>query len=300
MGEIFRRSAPSRPMQFSGERMTSEVGGQIEAEHLHRYFLARELAKGLDVLDIASGEGYGSAYLAQVAASVTGVDVSSDAVDHASKEYGGSNLRFVLGDGQAIPCAAASFDFVTSFETIEHVVDHQSFLREVRRVLRPGGVALISTPESRIYSPPNSPANNYHLNEMTAEDFQSVLTRAFANVRFFRQTAILGTAILSDRSPSGAANWVFERRGDEAFEVSVGIPKGTYVVALASNSSLPPIGASVYIDRYEPYHQIAHERKAFADAEKAFHAEEGRLRNEVRQLTEELTALREAIKDETK
>src|SRR5213079_65208 len=78
MGEIFSRPAPAVPLPFTGERLTSELTGQTEIEHLHRYLLAREFCRGKRVLDVASGEGYGAALLAQVAAAVTGVDIAQD------------------------------------------------------------------------------------------------------------------------------------------------------------------------------------------------------------------------------
>jgi GNAT superfamily N-acetyltransferase len=83
MGELFERVRPVQPLECTGERFTTDATGQIEVEHLHRYFLARHLTRGLDVLDIASGEGYGSAFLAQIARSVIGVEIDRAAVEHA-------------------------------------------------------------------------------------------------------------------------------------------------------------------------------------------------------------------------
>ena len=70
-------------LDFTGERYLPEVGGNIELEHLHRYLLAKQAVVGKTVLDIASGEGYGSAMLAESARRVTGVDISQEAVSHA-------------------------------------------------------------------------------------------------------------------------------------------------------------------------------------------------------------------------
>ena len=70
MGELFRQNQPETPLTWTGERMVTDQTGAIEAEHYHRYFLARELCRGKDVLDVASGEGYGSAFLAQTAHTV--------------------------------------------------------------------------------------------------------------------------------------------------------------------------------------------------------------------------------------
>src|SRR5512135_1818798 len=93
MGEIFAAESPPVPLEFTGERMTSAARGQIEYEHLHRYCFARLLCRGKDVVDVASGEGYGTALLAQVARSVVGIDFAADAVRHAAGAYRRPNCR---------------------------------------------------------------------------------------------------------------------------------------------------------------------------------------------------------------
>lgn len=74
-------------MIFTGERYVPDVGGAIRAEHLHRYWLAVDLVRGRDVLDVACGEGYGSFLLSQAARSVTGADVSAEVIEHARNTY---------------------------------------------------------------------------------------------------------------------------------------------------------------------------------------------------------------------
>ncbi|MCW5579095.1 MAG: class I SAM-dependent methyltransferase, partial [Dokdonella sp.] len=78
----------SQPLPFTGERFTPECVREIWYEHWHRYAFARGLVAGKRVLDAACGEGYGSALLAAVAGSVTGVDVDADAIAHARARYG--------------------------------------------------------------------------------------------------------------------------------------------------------------------------------------------------------------------
>ena len=82
------------PLEFTGERFTPECVREIWYEHFHRYVFARERVGGLNVLDAACGEGYGSALLATVAASVTGVDVSPQAIEHARSRYSGNSLEY--------------------------------------------------------------------------------------------------------------------------------------------------------------------------------------------------------------
>src|ERR1700682_6369257 len=189
---------PETPLEWTGERLTTATEGQVEIEHLHRYFLARALCRGLDVLDVAAGEGYGTALLAQVARSVIGVEVSTEAVAHAAAAYRGPNLRFLEGDARSLPLDDASVDAVVSLETIEHVYEHDQFLAEVRRVLRPGGRFIASSPPRAVYSPSGSSANPYHVRELSRAEFSALLRHFFAHVRILGQRAMLGSAIVSE------------------------------------------------------------------------------------------------------
>src|SRR6516165_8010886 len=96
-GLVNMNSDDSAKMNFTGERYVPSVEGNIELEHRHRYLFARELCRGKDVLDLASGEGYGSAMLSTVAHGVVGVDIALDAVKHSQKTYVSNNLRFMVG-----------------------------------------------------------------------------------------------------------------------------------------------------------------------------------------------------------
>ena len=131
--------------EFTGERFLPEISGDIEIEHMHRYIYALSHADGKMVLDIASGEGYGSALLAGRAKSVIGVDVDESTIAQAKQKYQAPNLEFRSGTCSKIPLTDASVDLVVSFETIEHHDEHQQMLAELKRVLKPGGLAIISS-----------------------------------------------------------------------------------------------------------------------------------------------------------
>ena len=90
-------STPLTGLEASGERFLPEMQGTIALEHVHRYVMAKDLAVGKVVLDIACGEGYGSAILAEAAIHVYGVDIAPDAIAHAQKRYQRSNLTFLTG-----------------------------------------------------------------------------------------------------------------------------------------------------------------------------------------------------------
>jgi SAM-dependent methyltransferase len=249
MGEIFHREVPAVALTWTGERLTTETSGQVEIEHLHRYFFARSLCRGLDVLDVASGEGYGSALLAQVAKSVVGVEIAVETVGYAQAAYRMPNLTFLQGDARRIPCADDSFDAVVSFETLEHFYEHEAFLAEVRRVLRPGGMFIISSPERDVYSPAGGTPNPYHVRELTHSEFSALLRSNFQQVSMYAQRPLLGSALMVEEfgaQPSPLLT--FERRDQSLFEVSVGLPRPIYLVAVASDAAFVPNIGSLYVE----------------------------------------------------
>jgi len=258
LSEIFRRERPDRDLPFTGERLTTGEAGQIEIEHLHRYFLARDLVRGRDVLEIACGEGYGAALLAQVARSVLAMDVSPEAVQHARRSYRRPNLTFRLADARRIEMPAASVDVVTSFETLEHFAEHERFYAELRRVLRPGGILMISTPERRVYSPDGSIANPFHVRELTQEEFLDGLRQVFPFVGLLHQRPFLGSVMLPANTGPGSPPRLdpalcFERRGPDRFESNAGdpaggVPRALYLVAYASDRPVGLPAASLYIE----------------------------------------------------
>jgi len=248
MGEIFRRETAEHPEPFTGERLTTAIGGQIEIEHYHRYLFARALVPGLDVLDVASGEGYGSALLAQVARSVVGVEYSGPTVQGAVGNFVRANLRYLRADARALPLADACVDAVVSFGTIEHFGRQDDFLREVRRVLRPDGRLIVSAPDRDVYSPAGSAANPFHVHELSRLEFAALLRGTFRHVKVMQQRALIGSALLAEAG-STAPPLVFDRRGEAHFEACIGLPRAPYLIAVASDREPPPLPPSLYIDR---------------------------------------------------
>ena len=247
MGEIFTNERPDQPLPFSGERMTSARSGQIEYEHLHRYLFARELCRGKDVLDVASGEGYGTALISQTARNVVGVEIDGPSVKHASRAYARSNVSFLTGDARAIPLANASVDVVVSFETLEHFFEHAAFIAEVRRVLRPGGQLVISSPDRDVYSSLGGRVNPFHVHELSRAEFTTLLQTQFANTALYSQRPMIGSALVPDGGTRPHRSLTFEKRG-EHLETSAGLPRSFYAVAIASDAPIAEDVSSVYID----------------------------------------------------
>jgi 2-polyprenyl-3-methyl-5-hydroxy-6-metoxy-1,4-benzoquinol methylase len=184
-------------LAFTGERYTPECVREIRYEHLHRYAFARQLARGRRVLDAACGEGYGSALLADAAASVLGLDIADEAVAHARRRYGSrAGLRFEVADVTALDhLPAASVDLICSFETLEHVEAQERMLDGFARLLAPGGVLLVSTPDKRVYSDLAGFRNEYHVRELYRDEFAAMLAARFPACRLFGQKLLFQSVL---------------------------------------------------------------------------------------------------------
>ena len=184
-------------MECTGERYLPEFDRDWTLEHLHRYLLACELAAGKTVLDIACGDGYGSAMLARYAAQVTGVDIDTPTVERARGKYVADNLRFLQGSATDMPLEDDSVDLVVSFETIEHLTEQDRMLCEIRRVLRPEGFLLISSPDKYEYSDVPGYHNEFHLKELYCQEFEELLQKHFSRHALLGQRVVFGSLIAS-------------------------------------------------------------------------------------------------------
>ena len=245
--EIFRRPRSSRPAPFLGERLTSAIGGQVEIEHLHRYFWAREWCRGKDVLDVACGEAYGTAALAQVAHTIVGLDCDLATMSRNDRDFAAANLTFVCADAVRLPFADASFDVVVSFETIEHLVQQRVFIQEISRVLRPCGVLIASSPDRDFYSAPGVQANPFHVQELDRDEFVHLLRERFDHVVTALQRPMVGSVLMPDSASAAGVPTVFERRDIDLVRRSTGLPHAVYVICVASNAS-QSISPTLYID----------------------------------------------------
>ena len=231
-----------QPLAWTGERYLPEVHGNIEVEHLHRYLFARQFSLGKKVLDIASGEGYGSAMLAQNAVNVIGVDIAAQAVAHAAAKYQANNLEFKTGSCSAIPLEDHSVDIVVSFETIEHHNEHVAMMCEIKRVLMPGGLLIISSPDKFEYSDRPGTSNQHHVKELYLGEFENLLGNYFKHHAIAGQRVVYGSAIFNGDDVSKVRNYDLN---DTTLQASLGIPRALYLIAIASDGELPLIESGI-------------------------------------------------------
>ncbi len=229
-------------LEFTGERFVPELSGQIAYEHFHRYAFASEFAKNKRVLDIASGEGYGSALLAAAAREVVGVDISNQAVNHAREKYKGvGNLSFIQGECKKVPCPDGSFDVVVSFETLEHTRDQAEFLSEIKRVLVKDGILVISTPNKKIYSDDRNYDNPYHVLELDKDDFNVLLNSHFTRTSLWGQRVAFSSHLWPMDSSKTLPFRHYRRPGEGKYSSGNEPPfDPEYYIAVCSDSTAVP------------------------------------------------------------
>ena len=269
------RSQPPADLPWTGERLVASAKGDFVGEHLHRYALAMEFASQGDILDVACGEGYGSAFLAKVARSVIGVDCDAPTVAHAAAKYRAKNLRFAEGRAEKLPLHTHSVDLVVSFETLEHLEDHDAMMKEIKRVLRPGGQLLISTPDCKPYRKTSGQLNPFHLHELDRPGFTRLLEKYFKYVNVSYQRSVNGSWIAPiDAKPSSSAEYSGGIEQVTKIESGADAP---YLIAFASDLAVPALPSSLFNSREKVLLQTQalteerdRERKAFAELTKAF------------------------------
>ena len=176
--------------KYGGERLDLEdpKGKGVLVEHLARYRLVEGPPESI-VLDAGCAEGHGSRLLAERFAQVYGVDLCAEAVAAARKLSAEvANLSLDTGSATDLAYKDGFFDRIAAFEMFEHVSSWQELLAEFRRVLKPGGVLYISTPNVDVYSAGRRPSlNKYHLHEMDPPEFREALSTYFTVEGFLGQ-----------------------------------------------------------------------------------------------------------------
>jgi 2-polyprenyl-3-methyl-5-hydroxy-6-metoxy-1,4-benzoquinol methylase len=231
-------------MKATGERMIPKIEDGTYFEHLHRYAFADEFVNNKIVLDIASGEGYGSFLLAKNADFVYGVDISEEAITYAKKNYRKDNLEFRVGNTSKIPLDSNSVDIVVSFETIEHHDQHDEMMKEIKRVLKKDGKLIISSPNKKYYSDENNTTNHFHIKELHEDEFKMLLNNYFRSTKFLNQNLLISSVLV----PQNESQLFFEYSGNHNNHIKTNdLSQFWYSIAVASdNDDIPILPVSIF------------------------------------------------------
>jgi SAM-dependent methyltransferase len=173
------------PLELTGERTLPDVPAENYwyRRHLVVYRWIAERCEGLRVVDMACGEGYGSAVLSERALGVVGVDANPEAHEHARLKYARPDLSFAralveeFSDG-------APWDAIVFLQTVEHLERPAEVLERFASLLTPRGVAYISTPNRFTLAPPGAErsGNPWHVREYGPGEFEGLLAPHFGSV----------------------------------------------------------------------------------------------------------------------
>jgi SAM-dependent methyltransferase len=200
-----------------------------------RYLWAASYTAGREVLDAGCGVGYGARILLDHGAKrCVGVDLSEETVRAARERYGGNGeIEFEAVDLAELPFEDEAFDAAVCLEALEHVRDQAGVVGELRRVLRPDGLLIVSSPNRAEYPP----GNPHHAKELSQEEFLDLLSRGFRNVLPFRQHNWMASAILTDHDFSQLEP---ERPLDASLHKAAMREPGKELYTLAICSDQPP------------------------------------------------------------
>lgn len=221
-------------MKFTGERLLPIEFDKNTLEHIHRYAFSLQFTKDKVVVDLASGEGYGSFVISKNAKHVTGIDISDTAINHAKKKYRNSNLNFITGKAEEIPIPSNSVDVFISFETIEHHDKHNEMISEIKRVLKKEGVLIMSSPDKENYSIIPNYKNEFHVKELTRHDFFSLIKSNFKNVKEFYQKVNYCSLITCNEQ----CNFIEYSGNQNTFSMNNEMLSPIYNIAIASDDEI--------------------------------------------------------------
>ncbi len=205
-GQLTAMRTRSTALLSDVERLEVGAWGRLpQGDQLsyHYELAARHLRQTDRVLDVACGAGFGVRTMAGRCATVVGVDLDEDSIAAARAADGAS--EYLVADATRMPFEEGTFDAVVSMETLEHVPAHP-FLEEVRRVLTPGGLLMLSTPQSRLGEIPFTPA---HEREFSLEELTEIVGTHFEIVE---RIGLKAGTIWFDGDPVGTNSFFVCRR----------------------------------------------------------------------------------------
>jgi hypothetical protein len=281
----------------AAERFVPELmgGDLIDAEHQARYRFALPHVAGKVVLDAGCGVGWGSALLLSASARrVLGVDIDPGAV--ADSRHRAPAGRFAVADLAALPMPSAGVDVVVCFEVLEHTADTDRTLDELVRVLRPGGLLFVSSPNPRVY-----PAGNpYHVHELAPDELRSAVAARLPHLALHRQHLLVSSLICADGERAGGPGTV----PADTWSIAPLTPgHDPYSIVVASTEALPPLRGTQAV---APSHQLdnlaslaatlSEERERIHDDHQRLVAERGHLLGEREALGADVNRLAGALR----
>jgi ubiquinone/menaquinone biosynthesis C-methylase UbiE len=238
-------------LSWTGERYLPWWKDPVTAyEHWHRYAYAAQFVSNKNVLDLASGEGYGSASLAATARQVIALDIDENAVSHAHLKYPSVNLHFIVGSILEMPLCKIGFDVIVCFEAIEHIPDPEKLLAGVKRLLAPGGLFLVSTPNKPEYKK-TEPSNPFHVKELDFEEFRAMLAKHFKRTQFLGQRVYCNSSLwtIAHKTSGMVSEYLLDRDKEEFILTGADKRVPLYFVGLASDAEeLPNVAGAVLVD----------------------------------------------------
>ena len=284
-------------LPWTGARYVPQINGKIRLEHLHRYLVAREYATDKDVLDIACGEGFGSAVLARSARSVVGVDIAKEVVKHAACHYQLDNVKFLQGSCTELPLDRHSIDLVVSFETIEHHDEHAAMMTEIKRVMRPNGLLIISIPDRKEYSILAGYRNPLHVRELFKEEFKNLIQEHFKYLTIVSQRIVYGSGIFPQIGTFQFAD--FNINDTDCSCPSLDCPR--YLIAIASDETLPFLSGGLLEEPIEESeivkgHEEENERQCKVNLQLSDEARQ--LQSQATQAADEIHRLQQQLQSE--
>lgn len=171
---------------MSGERLYPEEIKTAEEYliYLKEVFIytwcKEKISKTDRCLDAGCADGYGTKLLSSSAKETIGIDIDNKTIDRAFKKNADNNCWYKLYNGKDIPFPDRYFDVIVSFHAIEHIKDDAGFIAEIHRVLKNGGLFIISTPNKALRLPGNMPSwNVFHIREYASNELRTLLAKRF-------------------------------------------------------------------------------------------------------------------------
>ena len=163
---------------YTTEITSDKIASDNPLHHrlLSAYVFAEKYING-DVLELGCGEGRGIDIILKKSKSFTAIDKISEVTERLSRKY--KNERFISSSfPPLINIEDNSFDTIVTFQVIEHINNDNLFVEEIYRILRPGGKALITTPNIEM----TLTRNPWHIREYTSRQLKDLAAKCFTEI----------------------------------------------------------------------------------------------------------------------